>query len=42
MMITCNDCGKLHEGKEIGTYWICEDCNFLPEQEDENEGLPRK
>jgi ribosomal protein L37AE/L43A len=26
-MITCKDCGRLNEGKELGKNWICEDCN---------------
>jgi hypothetical protein len=25
-MITCNDCGRLKEGNELGKSWICEDC----------------
>lgn len=25
-MITCKDCGRLNEGKELGKSWICEDC----------------
>jgi predicted RNA-binding Zn-ribbon protein involved in translation (DUF1610 family) len=25
-MITCSDCGRLNEGKELGDSWICEDC----------------
>jgi hypothetical protein len=25
-MITCNDCGRLNKGNELGKSWICEDC----------------
>jgi regulator of cell morphogenesis and NO signaling len=25
-MITCEDCGKMNDGKELGSNWICEDC----------------
>ena len=25
-MITCNECGKMNKGKELGSSWICEDC----------------
>jgi hypothetical protein len=25
-MITCSQCGRLNEGKELGKSWICEDC----------------
>jgi ribosomal protein L37AE/L43A len=34
-MITCNDCGRLNEGKELGNSWICEDCKAVnPEIKD--------
>jgi hypothetical protein len=34
-VITCQECGKLNAGKDIGNYWICHDCNYDPSLEQE-------
>ncbi|WP_269082502.1 hypothetical protein [Aneurinibacillus tyrosinisolvens] len=27
-MITCETCGKLSPGNDIGNHWVCGDCNI--------------
>ncbi|MCF6095376.1 hypothetical protein L1765_15575 [Microaerobacter geothermalis] len=32
--ITCEQCGKLYEGNEIGKHWICGDCKVDKKTDD--------
>jgi len=33
-MVTCDECGKTQGSGDVGSHWICDDCNVQAQDKD--------